>query len=987
MRFKAFAKLLAGCAIAITAVCATASATDQPKTLKIGVAQVALESTLVANRDKIVTLIQQAKDRGCRVVVFPETALYCPQDTPTAEIDAAVEMLRQTVDASDLYALIGGLHQRDGKEKPFERLLVIGPDGTVLQTYNKLWHDARFNECPGIFKIDGIPCAAALCADRWIRSVEELPAAAGAKILFECSNNYANEWLPELGHYWYVPRAIRNEVFVVFANTAVEDRGQLTPGHGHSAVIGPDGKIVAAAGEQSDKLLVAEIDLSRATGQQAQTRHHHPAFKTFWDTGVAMLTGQSQSTPAFEPLKSPQVEIKIAAAQMPCSRRIEDNVATMIESIQSAAKQRADVVAFPELAVTGALEEDIAAAKQMELQAAVQRLKQAAKESKIHVAFGLPWSEGNKRFNSAIVLSPSGEQLTRYDQLVVDRPELFAAGTSTRAMWFTIHGVPCVVTLGRDALWSEIAEMAAWRGAQVHLHLAYDRETSAAADLLRRQLWANLASFRTFTATVNAAAPNKLPHPSAPSNGGSVVWDDYHRAASGKAGGYAPHSAVRMAEAAREQTIFYGSQKIPATNPQFKILTDKTNRPMTAWYATGANAIFAGGDSTGPYVHGKFRGRIAHSADGNHNDPDDWAASPVALAILAEAGLKDRLVHFDYNCILPKTDPEWEKIHAESVLGTASRYGYDMSVFIDCRKDLEKAAASLAQEIDASSAENPLYFIVAGPMEVPYLGIQRSQPKNRKFVYCISHSRWNDGFASKYQFTHTKRSVIESGVNWVQIRDQNPLLSRSPYGQPAAEAAFHDFFWMRDSNDPKLRFLWERMLVSKRPDPSDAGMAYFLATGDENADPKKLQQLISEHTLPPRVDVRQHIRLEAENFHELVNYEIDERSDKTASHRLNLRSKPRAESATVRTRFAEPYAATSGRYDLDVRYFDEKNRRCKFSLEVEGVTQGAAQDSAASGDGWATLVFRNVEIREGNELALIVSGEPLKLDYVQLNAR
>ena len=44
----------------------------------------------------------------------------------------------------------------------------------------------------------------------------------------------------------------------------------------------------------------------------------------------------------------------------------------------------------------------------------------------------------------------------------------------------------------------------------------------------------------------------------------------------------------------------------------------------------------------GPYVDGKFRGRIGYSADGNHNDPDDWAASPVALAIFAECGLRDR---------------------------------------------------------------------------------------------------------------------------------------------------------------------------------------------------------------------------------------------------------------------------------------------------------------------------------------------------------
>jgi hypothetical protein len=239
----------------------------------------------------------------------------------------------------------------------------------------------------------------------------------------------------------------------------------------------------------------------------------------------------------------------------------------------------------------------------------------------------------------------------------------------------------------------------------------------------------------------------------------------------------------------------------------------------------------------GPYVNGKFQGRIAYSADGNHNDPDDWAASPVALAIFAEVGLKDRLVHFDYNCILPKTDPEWEKIHAESVLGAAERYGYDRSKFHDCRKTLDAAVASIAKAIDDSSETNPLYFIVAGPMEVPFLGIQKSDPAKRKFVYCISHSRWNDGFASAYTFTHTKRSVIPSGINWVQIQDQNRLLSKSPYGKRGPPESYQTYHWMRDSDDSKVRFLWERLQVSTRPDPSDSGMAYFLATGDDECDP------------------------------------------------------------------------------------------------------------------------------------------------------
>src|SRR5262249_3486890 len=205
----------------------------------------------------------------------------------------------------------------------------------------------------------------------------------------------------------------------------------------------------------------------------------------------------------------------------------------------------ADVVVFPELALTGARDEDIAAAAPEQLEKALAQVQQAARESQIYVVCGLPWFDGDRRQNCAIAIGPDGALLTRYGQIAVDRPQVFATGTSTRSMWFEVKGVPCVLTIGHDALWSELAEMAAWRGAQVHLHLAYDRDTSPAGALKRNQLWANLASFRTFTATVNAASPNGLPQPSAPASGATAIWDDYHRSQNRQAGGYTPSSALR----------------------------------------------------------------------------------------------------------------------------------------------------------------------------------------------------------------------------------------------------------------------------------------------------------------------------------------------------------------------------------------------------------------------------------------------------------
>ncbi|MBI5386532.1 MAG: hypothetical protein HZA90_17825 [Verrucomicrobia bacterium] len=394
-----------------------------------------------------------------------------------------------------------------------------------------------------------------------------------------------------------------------------------------------------------------------------------------------------------------------------------------------------------------------------------------------------------------------------------------------------------------------------------------------------------------------------------------------------------------------------------------------------------ANSVFG---QTKPFQDGRFVGRIAYSADGNHNDPDDWAASPVALAIFAESGVKDRLVHFDYNCILPLTDPEYERKHAESVLGAAERYGFNRSRFFDCRKNLDQAIASLTAAINESSATNPLYFVIAGPMEVPARGLEKSDPAKRRFVYCLSHSRWNDGFASGYKFTFTKRTVIEQDVHWVQIRDQNPLLSLSPYKRPARPEEFAAFFWMRDSCDPKVRFLWERTLVSTRPDPSDAGMAYFLVTGDEDCDPAKLRRLIEDHRPASPVVARSQIRLEAENFRHLEGFALEDRKDKTASHQLNVQRRG-GTGGRIRTTFDEPFARAVGRCDVVIRHRDDEGSRGRYALFVNGAARGAAWESAGNARGWTSQVLRDVEIRLGDEIRVDAESATARLDYVQLN--
>lgn len=395
------------------------------------------------------------------------------------------------------------------------------------------------------------------------------------------------------------------------------------------------------------------------------------------------------------------------------------------------------------------------------------------------------------------------------------------------------------------------------------------------------------------------------------------------------------------------------------------------------WYGA---VLYSG--ASGPYENGTFQGRIAYSCDGNHNDPDDWASSPVALAIFAESGLKDRVVHFDYNCILPKTDPEWERIHEEGVLGAAGHYGYDRSIFYNCHQDLDGAVAGITRAINESSAENPLYLIVAGPMQVPVMGILKSDPEKRKYVYCISHSFWNDGYSLKYTYTHTKRDVIATGINWVQIPSQR-LLQTSPYGRKPYDQEWTPFHWMRDSQDPKVRFLWERLKVSTRPDCSDAGMAYFVATGDQLADPEKLRNLLENKQLPKRIRERDEIRIEAENFRELGGFELKNVGTTEVSQRLAVRL-AEGEIGRIRTTFSEPFTASAETYGVEIRYRGESSLPNQFEFMINAKTHGSWK-SSGSGKSWMTHTIRNVNLRNGDEILIETKGAPVQIDYVQFN--
>jgi hypothetical protein len=389
--------------------------------------------------------------------------------------------------------------------------------------------------------------------------------------------------------------------------------------------------------------------------------------------------------------------------------------------------------------------------------------------------------------------------------------------------------------------------------------------------------------------------------------------------------------------------------------------------------------------SAKPYGPNGFQGRIALSHDGNFNDEDDWGAFPVVIALLDACGVKDKLVHIEYNNILQANDDRFEKEMTASVQGAVERYRIPASVLHNCRTDLQGAIDSIRDAVNASSPENPLYYVLAGPLDVPYRGLCAADPAKRRYVYCLSHSSWNDGYGKRRIEGHSKRDVIALGVKWIQVQPGNRLAYSGVPGTKSTPAQWALFQWMRDSSDARLRWLFTRLQAEERCDVSDATMTYFLLTGDEQCDPKKLAALLDRKQRPDPVAIRPTIQLEAENFSLLENC-VPVTVGRRASQNVAVRMSD-APRGLIRTEFREIYAAPSGRYEVGVQYHDAGNGTATYALRVNGVSQGDAWEASADDNAWKSHAVKSVFLSQGDVIE--IEGRPDgkdrgELDFIQL---
>ncbi|WP_017446842.1 hypothetical protein [Gayadomonas joobiniege] len=285
---------------------------------------------------------------------------------------------------------------------------------------------------------------------------------------------------------------------------------------------------------------------------------------------------------------------------------------------------------------------------------------------------------------------------------------------------------------------------------------------------------------------------------------------------------------------------------------------------------TAINLVFA---QTGGWNFNN--NRIAISADGNNQadnlhrwpraDPDDWGGTAVALAIIAKLDARDNLVHYSYNNFVdaPAHTTETNEM-ADSVNGAIERWDFNKNKFFDASADHQAALDHLVKEISQSSAEDPLYFIHMGPAEFFYRAVkqvvEQGNAEHLSHVYVISHSGYNNNHlrrgdpkfdkhpvAAKDKHHTLAETISLSGqrLNYKQIQDQNAKWDANKLWN--SEHDWSVWQWMKNHQDESIQWIYQRLKRHPKgvADCSDAGMVYYLLTGDDNGSPAKLQKLFA----------------------------------------------------------------------------------------------------------------------------------------------
>jgi predicted amidohydrolase len=419
----------------------------------------------------LLELCEQAAKEGAKLIVTPEmgTTGYCWFDRD--EVAPFVEKIPgPTTERFAAFAhrhdchIVIGMPEVDEDGIYFNSAVLIGPDG-IIGRHRKThpYISEPKWAAPGdlhnqVFETKVGRIALLICMDIHFLETARLMALRGADVICHISN-----WLAERtpAPYW-ISRAFENGCYVIESNRwGLERTVQFSGG---SCVIAPNGH-VAAVLDKGDGFVLAEIDLDAARSRRVLGESIFAQRRP--ELYVELLTNTFSWNPrdffglyGHKPWPEGK-QSRVSVAQFKPANDVSANLETIARLAREAKADGAELVVFPELAVTG-LADPVRSAQPIP-GPATDRLCELVAQLELYLVCGLAERSGDMLYNSACLVEPDGMiSVYRKTHLTAAERSWAAAGDEWSVVDTPIGRVGLLI--GHDASFPEAGRVLALRG-------------------------------------------------------------------------------------------------------------------------------------------------------------------------------------------------------------------------------------------------------------------------------------------------------------------------------------------------------------------------------------------------------------------------------------------------------------------------------------------------------------------------------------------
>jgi predicted amidohydrolase len=166
---------------------------------------------------------------------------------------------------------------------------------------------------------------------------------------------------------------------------------------------------------------------------------------------------------------SKPTRLVVVAAQMKFRADIEGNLAWICQAIRESAKKGADVILFPECAVTG-YNCDFRAVDKSAVEAALSTVGRAARAAHCNVLLGSPTWTGRHRHNSLVVFNRAGREIFRYSKIHLTPRDRRSFVPGNRLALFRLDGILCTAIICHERRYPELVRLPVMLGSQIVFH-------------------------------------------------------------------------------------------------------------------------------------------------------------------------------------------------------------------------------------------------------------------------------------------------------------------------------------------------------------------------------------------------------------------------------------------------------------------------------------------------------------------------------------